>query len=114
MAAKLLLPQLVSDDVKRLITIDSGDVLVLKDLSKMYSWNMKNNIYMGSPDPGAGMFGKISNKTMDVYINAGMYLIDIEKVKKKNMYNLFLKYKNVYNPTFAEQIMINDIANGEI
>ena len=114
LAAKLLLPQLVFDNVKRLIIIDSGDVLVLKDLSKMYNWNMSNNIYMGSPDPGAGMFGKISNRTMNVFINAGMYLIDIDKVKKKNMYNLFLKYKNVYNPPFAEQIMINDIANGKI
>ena len=30
------------------------------------------------------------------------------------MYKLCLKYKNVYNPPFAEQHMINDIANGEI
>jgi hypothetical protein len=31
------------------------------------------------------MFGEISNKTLDIYINAGHYLIDVEKVKKKNM-----------------------------
>ena len=30
------------------------------------------------------------------------------------MYNLFLKYKNVYGPPFAEQYLINDIASGEI
>ena len=75
---------------------------------------MENNIYMGSPDPSAGMFGEISNKTLDIYINAGHYLIDVEKVKKKNMYNLFLKYKNIYKPPFAEQHMINDIAYGKI
>jgi len=114
LAAKLLLPQLVDESVKRLIIIDNGDILVLRDLTIMYNWNMENNIYMGSPDPSAGMFGEISNKTLDIYINAGHYLIDVEKVKKKNMYNLFLKYKNIYKPPFAEQHMINDIAYGKI
>ena len=86
LAAKLLLPQLVEDDVKRLILIDNGDVLVLRDLSVMYNWDMKNNIYMGSPDTGIGVFGKISKKILKVYINVGHYLIDIKKVKEKNIY----------------------------
>ena len=30
------------------------------------------------------------------------------------MYKLFLKYKSVYPPPFAEQQMINDINNGKI
>ena len=68
LAAKLLLPQLVEDDVKRLILIDNGDVLVLRDLSMMYNWDMKNNIYMGSPDTGIGVFGKISKKSKDIKI----------------------------------------------
>ena len=114
LAAKLLLPQLVEEDVKRLIIIDTGDLLVIRDLSEMYNWDMGNNMYMGAPDQSAGMYGKISKKPLDIYINAGNYLIDVNKVKKKNMYKLFLKYKNVYNPPFAEQHMINDIANGEI
>ena len=114
LAAKLLLPQLVEEDVKRLIIIDTGDLLVIRDLSEMYNWDMGNNMYMGAPDQSAGMYGKISKRPLDIYINAGNYLIDVNKVKKKNMYKLFLKYKNVYNPPFAEQHMINDIANGEI
>ena len=114
LAAKLLLPQLVEDDVERLIIIDTGDLLVIRDLSEMYKWDMGNNMYMGAPDQSAGMYGKISKKPLNIYINAGNYLIDVNKVKKKNMYKLFLKYKNVYGPPFAEQHMINDIANGEI
>ena len=114
LAAKLLLPQLVEDDVKRLILIDNGDVLVLRDLSVMYNWDMKNNIYMGSPDTGIGVFGKISKKILKVYINVGHYLIDIKKVKEKNIYNLILKNKYVYSSIWAEQLLINDIANGEI
>ena len=114
LAAKLLLPQLVENNVKRLILIDNGDVLVLRDLSQMYNWDMKNNIYMGSPDTGAGAYGKISGKTLKVFINVGNYLIDVKKVKRKNMYKLFLKYKNIYKSIFAEQLMVNDIAYGEI
>ena len=45
LAAKLLLPQLLDDTVKRLIIIDNGDVLVLRDLKIMYNWNMENYIY---------------------------------------------------------------------
>ena len=83
LSAKLLLPQLVKDNVKRLILLDIGDVLVLRDLSEMYNLDMKDNICMGSPDTGVGVFGKISNKILKVYINVGHYLIDVEKVKKK-------------------------------
>ena len=114
LAAKLLLPQLVDDSVDRLILLDNGDVIVLNDLSTMYNWDMKNNIYMGAPDQGLGRFGNISNHFLNVYINVGHYLIDVKKVKKKDMYSKFLKYKNIYGPPFAEQHMINDIAYGEI
>ena len=110
----MLLPQLVGNDVKRLIILDSGDVLVLKDLSEMYNWNMNNNIYMGSPDMSAGIFGNLSKKNLSIYINGGHYLVDIQKVKQKNMYKLFLKYKKLYAKRWPEQRMINDIANGKV
>ena len=112
--ARLLLPQLVVDDVKRLIIIDNGDAIVLRDLSEMYNWDMGNNIYMGVPDPGIGKFGNYSKKFLNVYINGGNYLIDVKKVKTKNMYKKFVKYKNLYNSIFAEQDMISDIAYGQV
>jgi hypothetical protein len=112
--ARLLLPQLLVDDVERLIMIDNGDAIVLRDLSEMYNWNMGNNIYMGVPDQGIGKFGIYSNKSLCVYINGGNYLIDVKKVKEKNMYEKFRKYKNLYNSIFAEQDMISDIAYGQV
>ena len=111
--ARLLLPQLVVDDVRRLIIIDNGDVLVLRDLSEMYNWKMGNNIYMGVPDQGIGKFGIYSNKSLNIYINGGNYLIDVKKVKEKNMYEKFRNYKNLYSSIFAEQDMISDIAYGQ-
>ena len=34
----------------------------------IYNWDMKNNIYMGAPDQGLGMFDNISNHFLNVYI----------------------------------------------
>ena len=69
---------------------------------------------MGVPDQGIGKFGIYSNKSLNIYINGGNYLIDVKKVKEKNMYEKFRKYKNLYNPIFAEQDMISDIAYGQV
>ena len=45
--AKLLLPQLLEDDIEWIIIIDNGNILVLRDLTEMYNYNMNNKIYMG-------------------------------------------------------------------
>ena len=73
---------------------------------------MGKNIYMGVPDPGLGSIGIYSNKSLNVYINGGNYLIDVEKVKSINIYEKFRKYKNIYNSIFAEQDILSDIAYG--
>ena len=109
--ARLLLP----DDVERLIMFDTGDVLILRDLSEMYKWNMEEKIYVGVLDCGYKKYGKISGKSLDIYINVGNYLIDIKKVKSEKMYNQFVKYKNAYNNSFiADQDLLNDVAYGKI
>ena len=113
--AKLLLPQLVGKDVERLIIIDNGDLLVLRDLTEMYNWNMSNNLYVGVPDQMIGKFGSVSNKTLNIYINTGNYLIDVKKVKEQNMYEKYLKYRvEYYDSNIADQNIINDIAYGKI
>ena len=113
--ARLLLPELLPDDVERLIMFDTGDVLILRDLSEMYKWNMEEKIYVGVLDYGYTKYGKISGKKLNIYINAGNYLIDIKKVKFEKMYNQFVKYKNTYmNSRIADQELLNDVAYGKI
>ena len=67
--AKILLPHLLPDDIERLLLFDSGDVLVLRDLSEMYNWNISDYLYMGTPDPCIGNIAQISQKPFYVYIN---------------------------------------------
>ena len=108
--AKLLLPQLIPDDIERLIVFDTGDLIVLRDLKEMYNWKMDDYLYLGVPDPYISTFAKITKKRFNVYINVGSFLINVKKVKLYNMYDKFRKYKNEYNSKVGDQNLLNDIA----
>ena len=112
--AKILLPHLLPDDIERLLLFDSGDVLVLRDLSEMYNWNISDYLYMGTPDPCIGNIAQISQKPFYVYINIGHFLLNVRKIKSEKMYDKYLKYKNVYTHIIADQDLLNDIAQKEI
>ena len=108
--AKILLPHLLPDDIERLLIFDTGDVLVLRDLSEMYNWNISNYMYMGAPDPCIGNIATISQKPFYVYINIGHFLLNVKKIKSENMYEKYLKYKDVYTHIIADQDLLNDVA----
>lgn len=113
--AKIILPNLLPDDVDKIILFDTGDLLVLRDLREMYNWDMKDYLYLGAPDPCIGKMALISKKPFDVYINIGHFLLNIKKIKEQNMYEKFLKYKNVYkNNIIADQDLMNDVAQNKI
>ena len=79
--AKILLPHLLSDNIERLLIFDVGDVLVLRDLTEMYNWNLSDYLYLGSPDPLINSYGKISKKHLSMYINIGHFLVNIKITK---------------------------------
>ena len=112
--AKFLLPHLLPDDIERIIVFDTGDLLVLRDLTEMYRWDMKNYMYMGSPDSLIGHKALISQKPFKIYINNGNFLLNVKKIKSENMYNKYLKYKNIYTDKIADQNLLNDIAHDQI
>ena len=114
-SAKLILPELLPDDVERIIILDLGDTLVLRDLSEMYNWNMEDKIYYGVLDNGVMKYGPFSKKELDIYINTGSFLVDVKKVKSERIYEKIVENKNVYQPSeFFEQDILNDIAYGKI
>ena len=112
--AKLLLPELLPEDIERLLIFDTGDLLVLRDLTEAYNWNMNGCLYVGVPGMRTGMDALISKKKFDIYINLGSFLIDVKLVKKEKMYEKFVKYKNAYNTSIGDQNLLNDIAFGKI
>ena len=112
--AKLLLPQLLPDDIERIIIFDTGDLLVLRDLKEMYNWNMNKYLYLGIPGLCVGKYAKITKKRFNVYINTGSFLINVKMIKSFNIYAKFIKYKNVYQHFYGDQDLLNDIAFGKI
>ena len=112
--AKHLLPQLLPDDVKKLLVFDTGDLLVLKDLTEQYNWDMKDNLYVGVPGRKIGKKSLITKQIYKNYINIGSYLINVTKVKSENMYKKFVKYKDYYHSNIGDQDLLNDISIGKV
>ncbi len=112
--AKIILPDLLPDDIDRIIVFDTGDLLVLRDLREMYNWDMGNYLYLGAPDTCIGRFARISKKRFKVYINIGHFLLNVKKIREQNMYAQFLKYKNVYKNMIVDQDLMNDVAQDKI
>ena len=112
--AKILLPHILPEDIDRIILFDTGDLLVLRDLKEMYNWNMGDYLYLGAPDTCIGQTALISKKPFDVYINIGHFLLNVKKIKEQNMYEKYLKYKDVYKNIIADQDLMNDVAQNQI
>lgn len=112
--AKILLPHILPEDIERIILFDTGDLLVLRDLKEMYNWDMGDYLYLGAPDTCIGRIGLISKKPFDVYINIGHFLLNVKKIKEQNMYEKYLKYKDVYKNIITDQDLMNDVAQNQI
>lgn len=112
--AKLLLPQLLPDDVKKLLVFDTGDLLVLRDIREQYNWDMKDFLYVGVPGGKLGRKSLITNQIYENYINIGSFLINVTKVKSENMYEKFVRYKNFYHSHIGDQDLLNDISMGKV
>jgi hypothetical protein len=112
--AKLLLPNLLPKDVERLIIFDTGDLLVLRDLTLMYNWKMDNYICLGIPGGKIRKYAYISKKKYVRYINTGSILINVKKYKFENIYDKCVKNKDIYHNEIADQDLLNDILFGKI
>ena len=113
--AKLILPELLSDDINRIIILDVGDTIVLEDLSEMYNWNMEDKIFYGVIDASAMKYGPISKKILYNYINTGCFLVDVKKAKSEKIYKKIVENKNLYKPSIiVDQDYLNDVSYGKI
>ena len=76
---------------------------------------MKNKTIWGVLDPSFMKYGLISKKVIDIYINGGYFLIDLQKFKNDKIYEKTVENKSIYRPTFlALHKYLNDVAYGKI
>jgi lipopolysaccharide biosynthesis glycosyltransferase len=102
---RLLIPEVIDDDIKRVISLDIGNIIVEKDLYDLYTKNLTYLAYLGVKDAYAKCFMEsIFNHKID-YVNAAVLLLNIEKFKEIKIYDYMVKMYNYilgktkfYNP----------------
>lgn len=104
---KFELPELLPESVNRLIIFDAGDVLVLRDLSNFFNYNMNNYWVLGTPEPRG--INVIKEYNLTKYINIGSILIDVKETKKNKIWDTFVKNRYLIknNNTKPDQTLYN-------
>ena len=110
---KLLLP-LMFPNIERMIFLD-GDTLIFKDILEMYQLDFKDKYILGYPFHSREVFERLK-KTSKYYINAGVLLMNLSKMRESNLDLEVLLYtiKNSEKFSFLEQDTINIIYAGKI
>ena len=106
---KFELPELLPESVNRLIIFDAGDVLILRDLSNFFNYNMNNYWVLGTPEPSG--LNVIKKYNLTKYINIGSILIDVKEAKKNKIWDTYVKNRNLIknNYTRPDQTLYNII-----
>ena len=105
---KFELPQLLPDSVEKILLFDAGDLIVLKDLTELYNYDMKNYWVLGLPEPW--VIEKISDKYQTKkYINIGSLIINVTEFKKNNIWDKFIKNRDLQLFGAVDQTLFNII-----
>ena len=88
---KFELPKYLPDDIERLIIFDAGDLLVLRDLTKLYNYEMGHYWVLGTLEPTIINSFMKNSYNMTKYLNIGSILLNIKKLKEKNFWSIYTK-----------------------
>ena len=83
---RVLLPEIVNN-TNRIIIMDSADIIVQKDLSELYFFDIGNNYFVFSIEDVAGnpQSGLLIGRNK-FYPNTGICLVNIRKFREDNLY----------------------------
>ncbi len=113
---KIELPTLLPDDIERLLIFDTGDSIILRDLTDLYNYNMGNYWVLGTVEPTI-IYSYMKIKfNMNKYINTGSMLLNVKKLKENNIWekytkNRFLKILGQPDQTLFNIIIPDDKKN---
>ena len=88
---KFELPELLPDNIHKLLLFDAGDVLIFRDLSELYNYDIHDCWAIGTPEPLGIQFTKKYNKT--IYINIGSILLNVKELKKKHFFDYYANHR---------------------
>ena len=84
---KFELPELLPDNIDKILIFDAGDVLVLRDLTELYNYNMEGYWALGPPEPQGIALN--SNYNISKYLNIGSILLNIKELKKHHFWDYY-------------------------
>ena len=107
---RLLAPDLLPNENK-IIYIDC-DTLVLNDLTELYDTRLDDAVIGGVEDKGGAISSKVPRSDDDVYLNAGVLLMDLLSLRNSGFLEqsmlIYQQYKDEI--TWADQCIINKYA----
>lgn len=96
-------------DTDKVIHVDC-DMIVCGSLRELWELDMSHAMIAGAPDCLSDIYKtNIGLKPEDIYINAGLLVMNLERIRKTNMEERFLKYieKNSGFLTYVDQEVLN-------
>lgn len=119
---RLRLPSILHNKNKCLYM--DGDIIVNKNLKELYNINVDNYYVAGVKDAGVQRKGQdhanfLGIPTIDHYINSGVLLMNLDKMRKDNIEKKFNDFMPVINNAGARQVhhdqdIINAVCFGKI
>lgn len=112
---RLFLCSLIDKEIEKVLYLDC-DTLVIGDLSKLWNLEMKNKWIAGVLDI-TGQYAResVELKKTDVYVNAGVLLINLKRWREEQIELKFSKYLASKNGTveYNDQGVINHVCKGK-
>jgi hypothetical protein len=103
---KFELPSLLSDNIDKLLIFDAGDVLVFRDLTELYNYNMEDSWALGTPEPQCIAL-VLNDYNITKYLNIGSILLNVKELKKNNFWDTYTKNRNLKLLGAPDQTLFN-------
>ena len=96
--AKILSPQIINN-TNKVVILDSGDIIVQKDLSELYFYDIKDNYFGWTLEICAGFYLKYKDKFMtnNFHPNAGVILVNVRLFRKDELYKKAVFVRKSYH-----------------
>lgn len=114
---RLLSASVLPDSVNRIVYLDC-DTLVVGNLEELSDLSMGDNLFAGVYDmamPPVGAKENLGHKKDDIYINAGVLVMDMQTWQKEHVEESFLSFCREHPDTlFFDQDALNAVGYGRI
>lgn len=114
--SRLFAAEILPNDIEKILYLDC-DTIVKENLSQLFDKNYDSYIFYGVKDCIGKEYKKnIGLEENSVYVNAGVLLINLDELRKINVYNRIEEFLNKYKKmiNYADQDILNGTFKGKI